>query len=51
LTICKQRKNEKAIVLGTKNIDWRQILNASSIEVNAEVLPIDLAKAGSMGVA
>jgi hypothetical protein len=51
LTICKQRKNEKAVVLGTKNLDWRAVLHSSSIEINAEVLPVDLAKQGAMCVA
>lgn len=44
VTILKQRKNEKAIVLGTKNLDWRAVLHSSAIEVNAEILPVDLAK-------
>ena len=44
LTICKQKKNEKAIVIGSKNLDWRAVLHSSSIEVNAEILPADLAK-------
>lgn len=51
LTVLKQKKNEKAIVLGTKNIDWRAVLHSSSIEVNAEILPVDLAKQGSLCVA
>ena len=51
LTLLKQKKNEKAIVLGTKNIDWRAVLHSSSIEVNAEILPVDLAKQGSLCVA
>ena len=51
VTILKQRKNEKAVVLGTKNIDWRAVLHSSSIEVNAEILPVDLAKQGSLCVA
>lgn len=51
LTICKQKKNQKAVVLGSKNLDWRAVLHSSSIEVNAEVLPSDLTKQGSLGVA
>lgn len=31
LTILKQKKNEKAVVLGTKNIDWRDVLHRNSI--------------------
>lgn len=50
ITILKQKKNEKAIVLGTKNLDWRAVLHSNAIEINAEVLPIDLAKAGSLCV-
>lgn len=51
VTLCKQRNNEKAVVLGTKNIDWRAVLHSGSIEINAEVLPIDLTKQGAMCVA
>lgn len=51
VTILKQRKNEKAVVLGTKNLDWRTVLHSNAIEINAEVLPVDLAKQGSMCVA
>ena len=50
LTILKQRKNEKPVVLGTKNIDWRPVLYCNQIEVNAEILPVSLAHQGSLGV-
>lgn len=39
------------MVLGTKNLDWRAVLHSNSIEVNAEILPVDLAKSGPMCVA
>ena len=39
------------MVVGTKNIDWRAVLHSSSIEVNAEILPVDLAKQGALCVA
>jgi len=42
VTILKQKKGEKPIVMGTKNIDWRPLLHSNAIEVNAEILPIDL---------
>lgn len=42
ITILRQKKGEKAIVMGTKNIDWRPLLHSNSIEINAEILPIDL---------
>lgn len=51
LTILKQRKNEKAIVIATKNLDWRAVLHSGSIEINAELLPVDLTKQGSLCVA
>lgn len=51
LTILKQRKNEKAVVMGTKNLDWRAVLHSNSVEINAEILPIDLAKTGALCVA
>ena len=46
----RQKKNEKAIVMGTKNIDWRALLHSNSIEVNAEILPVDLTHQGSLGL-
>lgn len=42
ITILKYRKNEKPIVLGTKNIDWRPLLINNAIEINAEFLAVDL---------
>lgn len=51
VTILRQKKNEKAIVMGTKNIDWRSLLHSNAIEINAEILPIDLThQGGSLGV-
>lgn len=50
VTILRQKKNEKAVVMGTKNIDWRPLLHSNAIEVNAEVLPVDLTHQGSLGV-
>ena len=50
MTILKHRVNEKPVVLGTKNIDWRPALYCNQIEINAEVLPISLTHQGSLGV-
>lgn len=50
VTILKQKRSEKAVVLGTKNLDWRAVLHSNSVEINAEVLPVDLAKSGPMGL-
>ena len=50
ITILKHRKNEKPVVLGTKNIDWRSLLHCNQVEVNAEVLPVSLTHQGSLGV-
>lgn len=50
ITILKHRKNEKAIVLSTKCLDWRSLLYCNQIEINAEVLPVSLAQKGSLGV-
>lgn len=50
MTILRQKKNEKAIVIGTKNIDWRALLHSNNIEINAEVLPVDLTHNGSLCV-
>jgi centrosomal protein CEP76 len=37
LTILRHRRNEKAVVIGTKNVDWRSLLYCNSVEINAEV--------------
>jgi len=50
ITILKQKRSEKAVVLGTKNLDWRAVLHSNSIEINAEILPVDLSKSGPMGL-
>jgi hypothetical protein len=51
ITVIKQKKGEKAVVLGTKNIDWRPVLHCNQIEINAEILPVDLThQGGSLGV-
>jgi hypothetical protein len=42
ITILKHRKNEKAVVIGTKSIEWRPLLFCNQVEINAEVLPISL---------
>jgi hypothetical protein len=51
LTILKQRKNERAVVIATKNLDWRAVLHSGSIEINAELLPVDLTKQGALCLA
>lgn len=42
ITILKHRKNEKALVIGTKSVEWRSLLFCNQVEINAEVLPISL---------
>ena len=46
----KQRKGERPVVIGTKNLDWRILLHCNQIEINAEVLPVDLTHKGTLGV-
>lgn len=50
LTILRHRRNEKAVVIGTKNLDWRSLLYCNSIEINAEIMPVDLTHKGSLGI-
>lgn len=45
----RHRKNEKPVVIGTTNLDWRSVLFANSIEINAEILPVDMTQKGSLG--
>ena len=49
-TILRHRKNEKPVVIGTKNLDWRTILFQNSVEINQEILPVDKTNSGSLGV-
>jgi len=50
LTILRHRKNDRPVVIGTKNLDWRSLLFCNSVEINAEVLPVDLTHKGALGV-
>jgi hypothetical protein len=50
VTVLKHRKNEKAVVIGTKQIEWRSVLYCNQVEINAEILPINLQQRGSLGV-
>lgn len=49
-TILRHRKNEKPIVLGTKNLDWRSLLFCNSVDIQFEVQPVDLTHKGSLGL-
>lgn len=49
VTILRHRRNEKPVVIGTTNLDWRSVLYSNSIEMNAEILPVDLTQKGSLG--
>lgn len=50
MTILKHRKNEKAVVIGTKMVEWRALLYCNQVEINAEILPISMTQKGSLGV-
>ena len=50
MTILRHRKNEKSVVIGTKNIEWRKLLYCNSAEINAEILPVDMTHKGSLGL-
>lgn len=49
LSVLKHRKNERPIVLGTKNIEWRQILYHNGVEINSEISPVSLTTQGTLG--
>ena len=36
--------------MGTKNVDWRDLLKCNSVEINAQVLPVDMTHQGSLGI-
>lgn len=50
ICVLRHRKNERPVVIGTKNLDWRALLFSNSIEINAEIMPVDLTHKGSLGV-
>ncbi len=50
MTILRHRKNEKSVVIGIKNIEWRKLLYCNSAEINAEILPVDMTHKGSLGL-
>ena len=43
ITILKHRRNERAVVMGTKQIEWRSLLYCNQVEINTEVLPTNMA--------
>lgn len=49
ITILRHKRNEKPVVIGTTNLDWRSVLHSNSVEMNAEILPVDLTQRGSLG--
>ena len=50
LTILRHRKNQRPVVIGTKNLDWRSVLFCNSVEMNAGIMPVDLTQQGSLGM-
>lgn len=50
LTILRHRKNQRPVVIGTKNLDWRSLLYCNSVELNAGIMPVDLTTKGSLGL-
>jgi len=46
----KQRIEERAVVLSTERIDWRDLLSNNSVEITKEMQPIDLKHRGSLGI-
>lgn len=50
LTILRHRKNQKPVVIGTKNLDWRSLLFCNSVELNASIMPVDLTQQGTLGM-
>ena len=50
LVLQKYRLEERAIVLSTERIDWRDLLSHNSVEITKEMQPIDLKHKGSLGI-
>ena len=46
----KQVMEERAVVLSTEKIDWRDLLAHNSVEITKEMSPIDLKHKGSLGI-
>lgn len=50
VVIQKQRIDERAIVISTEKVDWRELLANNSIEITKEMQPVDLKHKGSLGI-
>lgn len=50
LTILRHRGAGRPVVIGTKNLDWRPLLYANSVELNAGIMPVDPHHSGSLGL-
>jgi len=52
LTILRHngRGDRRPEILGTKYIDWRSVLFCNSVEVNAEIMPVDFTDKNSIGI-
>lgn len=37
ITVLRHRRNERPVVIGTKNIDWRTLLCCNTCEINSEI--------------
>ena len=46
----KTRGDGRPEILGTKYIDWRSVLFCNSVEVNAEIMPVDFTDKSSIGI-
>jgi len=50
IVIQKQKIGERAVVLSTERIDWRDLLSHNSVEIVKEMNPIDLKHRGALGL-
>ena len=50
IVLQKQRGEERAVVLSTERVDWRDLISSNSVEITKEMQPIDLKHKGSLGL-
>ena len=50
VVIQRQWIDERALVISTERVDWRDLLANNSIEITKEMQPIDLKHKGSLGI-
>lgn len=46
----KQRENDRAVIISTALVDWRELLSHNSVDINIEMKPTSRTLKGSVGI-